>query len=292
MKYKIPSFGYPGGKVKLRRWLVKRMPISGGKYAEPFVGRGNVFWLAAHMLDYKEWWLNDPWTARWFEAIQKVRLSDIPYQMTELLNRFYKKRALNARDVDDVAVAIESLTMFSGGAKGGISMDILRRASTLCFKRNIRDACAILRMLHPRITALDWDCCGLEKLCSHDFVYFDPPYESATAAYYYDTVDHRDLLIHLLNADYLWMISGYSSPLYRSYLGSPEATKKSRISMHQPNTVLNKIKVECIWTNYTIGDDGVVRRKSLRRTRIKKRAISVVYGHDGGGVFGHDGGDS
>ena len=54
LKFKVPGFAYPGGKVRLRKWLVSMMPREGRRYIEPFAGRGNVFWLAACALRFRE----------------------------------------------------------------------------------------------------------------------------------------------------------------------------------------------------------------------------------------------
>ena len=254
--------------------------MSGGKYVEPFAGRGNVFWLACHLLDFEEWWLNDPWTARWFEAIQDVDMNSIPNELTEILVRLHKRDAIDQRDSDDVSVALEPMTMFSGGTgggtgRGGCSASWKRHASLIPFKRRLSSARGIMRSVLPRITALDWDKCGLDELSSQDFVYLDPPYEHANKnIYFYDTVDHRALLMYLAGAPHLWMLSGFTSPLYKKHLGDPEARKAIRMTMdHHNKPGGRKMKMECIWTNYTIGPDGVAVRKPRRRGLINKRRI-------------------
>ncbi len=277
MKYKVLSFGYPGGKAKLRRWLVKRMPLCGRKYVEPFVGRGNVFWLAVHMLIFEEWYLNDPWTARWFEAIQRVRLHEIPERLTEVLSRFHLKRCLDTklRVKDDVAVAIEGRTMYSGGSPS-LSNHWKIRPSLAGLKRDIIRARAVLKSVRPTISDLEWDECGLENLSGEDFVYLDPPYDTTGACYAHDTLVHIDLLRYLLEAPHLWMISGYPSPLYLRYLGPPQAIKMHRMFMQQHTKGEKAImRRECIWTNYTLGEDGSVERKLLKRPMIRKRRVSL-----------------
>lgn len=265
MRSTVPSFSYPGGKVKLRKWLVRQMPMSGRKYVEPFAGRGGVFWLAVHVLAFDEWCLNDPWTARWFEAIQRVRLRALPDELTEVLTKFYLRRCLDpeTRASDDVAVAIEDRTMFSGGAPRP-SSKWRTRPSLVGLKRGILRARAILKSVRPTITDLEWDEYGLGDLGGDDFVYLDPPYDTAAACYAYDTIVHAELLRYLLEAPHLWMISGYPTELYLRYLGEPHATRMHRMFMQQHSRGAKAImRQECIWTNYTLGDDGEVRRKTL-----------------------------
>ncbi len=249
--------------------------MSGGEYVEPFAGRGNVFWLAVHMLDYCTWWLNDPWTARWFDAIQKVNLRDIPSELTEVLARFYRKRAIEDRDNDDVAVAIEERTMFSGGAKNGITLQWQRSPSLSGFIENMKLARSILKTIRPKITDYEWQDCGLERLSDRDFVYIDPPYQNANRnLYHHNSLIHEHLLEYLREAPHLWMLSGYSSSLYLRYLGDPSDTMNHRMFVYQRQHGEDGVyRTECIWTNYTIGADGIARRKRLKKRRIRKRRV-------------------
>lgn len=276
MAYRVPSFSYPGGKVQLRKWMVKRMPASGRKYVEPFAGRGNVFWLAVHMLDFREWHLNDPWTARWFEAIRSVNIEDIPDHLTEAISKEYRDRAVSNRKSDDVAVALEDRTMFGGGAKGGIGNQWRYRSKLDGFRGRLKTARAILNSVELKITALEWEDCHLGNLEENDFVYLDPPYEEAGKnLYHHDTVDHRELLTYLLSAPHLWMISGYRSPLYTRMVEEPESEVSYQMVMHNRRSgELPVMRRECIWTNYTIGPDGVPKRKRLKRRRIRKRRVN------------------
>lgn len=280
MSYRIPSFGYPGGKVMIREWLVKRMPTYGRSYVEPFAGRGNVFWLAVHMLDFRQWHLNDPWTARWFDAIQKVKISDIPDELTWLIARMCSEYAKSRRDTDDLSVALESKVMFSGGTMGGseragMSSQYRNTPSLAGFKNCLVQAREIIKSVHPIITDVEWDALGLGELLETDFVYLDPPYENVHKdIYFHDTVDHVALLRYLLDAPHLWMISGYSSPLYRNRLGMPMARKKiSKHMQHHTKQVKLEKMTECIWTNYTIGQDGSVVRKRMKRPMIRKKRL-------------------
>ena len=271
MTYQLPVFGYPGGKARLREWLVQKMPFHGRRYVEPFAGRGNVFWLAVHMLDYQEWWLNDPWTARWFEAIQRVDLRSIPDELTEVLVHFFRNRILRNRDGDDIATAIESSILFGGGIEDGIGMHWKRSPSLIGLKQRIVFVRSILHAIRYKITALEWNKCRLASLSDQDFVYLDPPYINSPSRCYHHTVSHPELLDYLGTAPHMWMLSGYSSPLYLRYLGEPEARTKHLSFGYQGKGRKYTTHDECIWTNYTLLADGSVRRKRLKRGRIHKK---------------------
>lgn len=273
MGYRVPSFRYPGGKARIRKWLVRMMPHSGRRYVEPCAGRGNVFWLSAHMLDFQEWHLNDPWTGRWFEAIQNVRLRDIPDKLSRALVEMYRCNLTARRETDDVAVALESMVLWAGGDP---CIDPRCHERDLrSFKNRILRARNILNILCARITSEDWQACGLDDLDGDDFVYFDPPYMKATIGYYRDKTNHERLVKHLVKASYLWMVSGYSSPLYIRHLGAPEATKRVRrwICITSGVNRTDTSKIECVWTNYSILEDGSVVRKSLRPRSIRKKMV-------------------
>jgi len=279
MTFHAPAFSYPGGKVTLRKWLVSRMPLGGRRYIEPFAGRGNVFWLASCMLAFREWHLNDPWTARWFEAVRRVSMNAIPDELTKMLVGLCKARALSHRMTDDLSVVLESRTMFSGGTAGvsrssGINTLWKNHPSLNRFKTELARAKSILRETRPKITALEWEDLDLGSLKNDDFAYLDPPYEKATdGIYFHNTVVHSDLLRYLIQAPHLWMLSGLSSSLYSQYLGVPEATRSQKVIMTVKMRAGSKFRTECIWTNYTIGPDGVAVRKPRRTRLINKRRI-------------------
>lgn len=274
MGYTVPSFWYPGGKSRIREWLVSRMPLSGGKYVEPFAGRGSVFWLAVHMLDFREWWLNDPWTARWFEAIQRVDLQSIPSHLTRKFALHMYKEAMKNRDHNDLAVAIEGKVMFGGGPGKSISGHWKIQPSMSGLIGRLKVARSILKQIQVRVTGKDWRECGLEKLGGSDFVYLDPPYLGCTPGIYMaGELDHGELLRYLREAPFLWMLSGYMSPLYTRLLGEPYAARNKNVflGLHSAGNPTHRKRLECIWTNYTIGSGGEVVRKRVGRGCIAKK---------------------
>ncbi len=269
----MPSFSYPGGKVRLRKWLVSKMPFGGRWYVEPFAGRANVFWLASHVLGFQSWHLNDPETERWLEAVQVADLRSVPPRLTKALVRMYWQRARDHRAVDDVAVLLEPLTHWAGGAPESNPRAHLKPLSE--FLRRVRQARQIIASMAPRITGWNWRDCNLCSLCNDDFVYLDPPYLNARIIYYENKVDHEALLKYLADAPHLWMISGYPSDLYSNYLGTPVATKHVPRIACRTTSVLTaaRVSVDCVWTNYTL-ENGVAVRRSLKPRRIRKRKLS------------------
>ncbi len=93
--------------------------------------------------------------------------------------------------------------------------------------------------------------------------------------YEHDTVVHTDLVRYLVDAPHFWMISGYDSQLYRAHLGEPLAQRKHKMLMqHHTKGERPTFRTECIWTNYTLRDDGTAVRRPLHRRRIRKRKLS------------------
>ena len=68
-KPRIPRFAYQGGKGKLAKHIVGLLPPSGKRFIEPFAGRGNVYFRVAQHLDYEEFWINDHYMFRFFQAL-------------------------------------------------------------------------------------------------------------------------------------------------------------------------------------------------------------------------------
>ncbi|HUW55298.1 MAG TPA: DNA adenine methylase, partial [Planctomycetota bacterium] len=167
MMFKVPGFAYPGGKVRLRKWLVSMMPRKGRRFVDLFAGRGNVFWLAACALQFREWQLNDMWTNTWFDVIARIDLGSIPIRLPMSESVEWRRRADRARkgNADDIAVAMESITMFSGGVSGnGSSPRRTSKYSVKAFRRTIECARRILRTKSAVVTGLPWERVGIDTL--------------------------------------------------------------------------------------------------------------------------------
>ena len=241
--FKVPGFAYPGGKVRLRKWLVSMMPRKGRRFVDLFAGRGNVSWLAMCALGFQEWWLNDIYTKPFFDAIRDVDVADLPFKFTRDWARDAKK------GTSALEIVLSPWMSYSGGTVGGISRCTLYHSSR--YKKTIQNAKRILRARSPTITALDWTDVLGSGLCSDDFVYLDPPYMNASAGYAVDTVDHADLLRALKQTSARWLLSGYESELYLRELGAPSASRLSAIYMKTAHGEGSKPpRLECVWKNY------------------------------------------
>lgn len=204
-----PTFSYPGGKARMASMLTEMMPQTGRRYVEPFAGRGNVFWRAAHELDYQEWHINDIRTAPWYEAIR-----DLGHELqVPKSNRMeYLKRWANYKQGCPYAMMLEPFLTYSGGGygMGGFGGNKRMAATTPSgYQQSIRMAQYILKATDAKVTGLDWKQ-AVKVLGADDFVYLDPPYyDCDVRTYGPDDLDFDELVEELRNAPYRWMLSEY-----------------------------------------------------------------------------------
>ena len=256
MKFKIPGFSYPGGKVRLRKWLVSMMPKTGGTYVEPFAGRGNVFWYAACALKFDSWWLNDPIMLPFFNAIKDIDLAEIPIALTP---NEANRMALESRsnNPSNLSLVMSPRIMFSGGCRSG-NRTVIRTSKTSIhkfrsrlYKNTLQMAKRILRWVNPSITEILWDQLCIDDLSKDDFCYLDPPYYQNNAGYELDTIDHPSFLKRVKQLSCRWLLSGYDSTLYRDQLGTPLRTRE--VSLFQSRLygkATRTTRIECVWRNY------------------------------------------
>jgi site-specific DNA-adenine methylase len=238
------------------------MPKKGRMYVEPFAGRGNVFWLAACVLDYREWWLNDPATAEWLEALKVCDLTKIPLNLREF---DVKECAERASSGDPLALVMEAVANADGRSfsykvirSRGLEKGPRRRAfrsnqryysfNARCFANRVLNARRILSARKAHITARDYKRV-LSKLGQSDFVYLDPPY-LGVACDYTDDIDHVELLELLRGGRYQWLISGVDSVEYRRALGKPSRKKVRTLGQGTREKKSAPRMVECVWSNY------------------------------------------
>ena len=237
-----PTFSYPGGKARMAKTIVALAPHSGRLYIEPFAGRGNVFWKAAGVLDYKEWQLNDIRTADWFESIRDHGHELVVPPCTRME---YNKRLADSKNGCPYARMLEPFFTYSGAGFGSGSFRSNKYGGSTQggFQQSIQMAQHILHAKGATITSVDWKE-ALAGLGADDFAYFDPPYlDCNVTAYRPSDLDHEELVQHLLEAPYRWILSEYDQPLYRNAFGAPCLQPKATTRHGAP-------RVECLWKNF------------------------------------------
>ena len=234
-----PTYSYPGGKARMARTLVDLMPQSGRRYAEPFCGRANVFWLAATELGYSEWHLNDLRTASWLEAIRDHGHELRVPQCTRM--EYYRRWADDKRGCPYASMLAPYMTFSGAGyGAGGYRSNKKGGSTAKGYEQSIKMAQHILHATDARITALPWQEV-LADLGPDDTAYIDPPYiDCDVSAYRPDDISHRDLVDHLLVAPYRWLLSEYDQPIYREAFGEPLLRQKAATRHGIP-------RIECVW---------------------------------------------
>lgn len=242
---RVPTFSYPGGKGRLAPTLVSMMPVIGSVYVEPFVGRGNVFFAAAHALDFQSWVINDLNTARFFEALKKRgKTATVPARTPQ---EYVRQKCLY-RLGDYRAELLQPYLSFAGGGykRGGFGNQ--RGISAESYALNLRSAAEILSRTRATICAKDWQELDLGSLDSASFVYFDPPYRGADVrAYTADKFDFSAMLRLLGSARFRWMLTEYEQPEYLRTLGKPFCTLSVQLACDREG---RKRRTECVWKNY------------------------------------------
>jgi site-specific DNA-methyltransferase (adenine-specific) len=243
---------YPGGKGRLARTIVSFLPKRGRTFVEPFVGKGNIFWEAARQrLEYRDWWLNDIATSRFFHAIKHAghKLRVPTRSRTE-----YERQREASISGDLNAILLEPYLSFSGGGyftagcKGGTGRDKnYGGVSAAGYENAIHQCHDIMRKTQPRVTNLHWRKMGLERLREEDVVFLDPPYPNSNVrSYTEDTVDYDALVETLLRAKFRWVLCGYLHPLLCP-IGEPFWAKDVKLLCVRGE---EEGRTECLWSNF------------------------------------------
>lgn len=241
---KSPSFRIPGGKARLRKWLVNYFSKNGRYYVEPFAGLGNVFWYAYDQLNFNEWFVNDLLHGEFFEKIKSFDLSLLPEYVSLDDYRIMDKTS-------DLAVILEPrITLYGKGYKaGGFSGDCgthigYRRQP---YTQTLLKCKNILLDDKVSISSYDFNEIDYSQFTEEDFIYFDPPYYN-TSINCYPQIDHETLLKVVTTNKFKYLISGYPCSLYNSYLGDPiTILRNAEMSSSQSGS---QTRTECIWKNY------------------------------------------
>jgi site-specific DNA-adenine methylase len=244
----IPGFAYPGAKVRLRKTIVSFMPTTCATYAEPFAGRGNVFWLAASTLPYSNWWVNDTRTAPFFQSLISIGSTlDVPAHTRE---EFERQKSASKQD-DPAAILLEPYLTYNGGGYAAGYRQAEGSPTQARYERTVRQAHQILIRTKPQITADDWKVV-VSHLGENDFAYFDPPYIRAQVHSYRPCdINHLELVDELKSAKYRWILSEYPNDLYLDAFGPPFWTKDVQLcSTNFRDDGGKERRVECLWRNY------------------------------------------
>lgn len=289
LKPRIPRFAYQGGKGKLATRIIPLLPPSGKRFVEPFAGRGNVYFRVAQRLDYKEFWLNDPYMFRFFEALQHSMDDGIEWVLpdrSQVDGEFYKLLRQKAEEhvkkekpewgasYDRIfrsealpngtkawvleqyppLFVIECFLSRDGGTykKGMKKPGDRKSVSKEGFMESVRLACKVMNRTKPRVTYYDWKDVLLE-LGPDDVVYFDPPYKDADVSYP-DTLDHSELVAAVLKtwSGFKWVLSEYDHEIYRPLtekFGEPLRIRVPK-DMGYIRGGKREDAVECLWKNF------------------------------------------
>jgi site-specific DNA-adenine methylase len=272
----MPAIPYPGGKARLAKQIISFLPPEGRTYVEPFAGRGNLFWAAVEGgLKFQRWWLNDLNTAPFFEAIQTLgdKIEVPPRSRKE-----FEKQREQFKFGDPTAVLLSPHLSFSGGlyesgCKGGSGCgDDDGGVSSKGYQQTLRECHKILARMRPKITALDWEKLGLEKLTEDDVVMLDAPYPNARVKAYSDvSVDYEKLVDVLLKARFKWLFCGYPHPLLHR-LGKPIWARDMQLLCVRMK-VGPEDRNECLWANYS---PEVDKSKRILPPSVKGQLRSIA----------------
>ena len=249
---KHPSIPYPGGKARMAKQIVAVFPQQGRIFVDAFAGHGNVFWAAAETLNYKEWWINDLFTAPLFEAIKSIgNTIEIPPRSKE---EYYKQWDLHKHG-DFGAIILQPYLTFGGGGYGSAGPGGKKSAGAAGYTKTMRRCHEILHRTDARITGLDYLKLGLENLTPDDSVYFDPPYKEADVrAYAPGDLNHIEMVDLMKRMKAKWVLSEFYDPLYIEAFGEPFFQREIQLNStnfaKEDGDKGKARRVECMWKNF------------------------------------------
>lgn len=208
-----PMFAYPGGKAKLRRFISRWIPKNGDIYLEPFVGRGNVFFLEKMATKFDRYILNDIRTHSFFNAIKNYNGESI----SRLDKQAVQYMAANRPDLFEV---IKPIATWCGGnlITDMDARDLDRYRKNLLFAKYLLSDAEIRNQdANELLTDMD------SELTSNSFVYLDPPYQKGKVGTYKSNDFDRNRLIELLqNSRFKWILSEYECEDFNEAFGQPK----------------------------------------------------------------------
>lgn len=237
-----PHFRYPGGKALLRRYLVRFFPTNGSTYCEPFIGRGNVFFMFRNFGRFDNWILNDLKTIPYLKAL--INYSRNPYPLPAL-----SKEEMQAT-TGDLRLLLEPYNSFCGLGDNQEKSYMQYVGHNLCKVK--RMAVVAGRMLEEAslisLNALD----VMEEVAedSEAFIYLDPPYKNADVASYDDsTVDWQRFINILKSAKCKWALSEYRREDFDAAFGPPLVQINQHV-IYEKAENRQRRNIECLYTNY------------------------------------------
>lgn len=210
-----PFLKWAGGKRQLLPYIkefINKENIGDGKYYEPFLGGGSIFFDLGHknsiINDYNNEIINT------YKVIKKFPNKLIDALKVHATNHskdyFYQIRALdrdieNYNKMDDVSKAARTIylnrTCYNGlyrvNQSGFFNTPIGNYVNPLiCDEDNIREISKFLNQNKIKITSLDFEK-AVESAKKGDWIYFDPPYDYEDGAgfvnYVKEGFNHDDL---------------------------------------------------------------------------------------------------
>jgi len=254
MTPKVPTFAYPGGKVRMAKSIASVFPPT-ARYVEPFAGRGAVyFYVAAHGM-FPSYWINDLRTFPFFNGLKHSGIYATPQRSR---SSYEKMRDRNRGNVGGKRVPISYppapilaplLTFSGGGYDEGGYRKTTGGPNRESYIRTVKLAATILNTTDTRITRLDYR--DVLKECGpDDLVYLDPPYmDCNVVSYGPDDLNHQEMVAILKEAKFKWVLSEYEQPIYDDAFGEPIRIGVQR-TMDNANMAKRKKAVECLWKNF------------------------------------------
>jgi DNA adenine methylase len=236
-RYKIPRpfVKWVGGKTQILDELKKSIETFDGRYLEPFVGGGALFFelgfSTARISDTNRELINCYTVVRDHVEPLIETLKEHVYEK----EYYYKVRALDPDSMDSVNRAARMIFLNKAGynglyrvnSKGKFNVPFGRyKNPTICDEENLRGCATALNSIEVACASFD---SVLETAQKGDFIYFDPPYVpvSDTAHFtsyqkngfseddqkhlveVFDELSHRRIRAMLSNSDVPWVHAHY-----------------------------------------------------------------------------------
>lgn len=264
-----PPIKIHGGKYYLSKWILEHFPddYSNLKYCEPFCGGGSVF-------------LNkDPSKEEVISDIDKGIISifkalrDEPTEFISRIKRFkyqestFKKavKRMESEFDDYIERAIYEYIirrMSRGGLKQAFAWSDRMRGGkpgdVNAWETMIEQLPVISNRL-KNVFILNENCMNVFKTWDEEdsLTYIDPPYlpttrsEGCQSVYEFEMTidDHINLLNMIKTARGKVILSGYSSPLYKTHLKEWKCEKRD-VANHSGQGKNKQRRTECLWLNF------------------------------------------